>query len=59
MVGVWGRSRWFWVQSASPKGLESQKTLIRGKGRPCRSREVGRLGRSECLVMACTGPLPD
>lgn len=34
------------------------KALSKGTGRSCRSNEVGRLGRSRCLVVACSGASP-
>lgn len=52
------RGRWGWVQLASCKGPENLKTWNRGTGRPRGSNEVGRLGRSRCLVVACPGAPP-
>lgn len=42
----------------TPKGPEKLKTLIMGMGSPRGRSDVGRLGRSECLVTTCTGPSP-
>ena len=42
----------------TPKSPEKLKTLVMGKESPRGCSKVGSLGRSECLVTACTGPFP-